>query len=55
MVQDLKAGQLLGCTPWRMQVGDVLGVTAAAVSMFLVLSVLHLGDIKGPWRRGSPT
>jgi putative OPT family oligopeptide transporter len=47
MMQDLKAGQILGCTPWRMQAGDILGVTAAALSMFFVLSVLHLGDIKG--------
>ncbi|QQR72123.1 MAG: oligopeptide transporter, OPT family [Holophagales bacterium] len=46
MMQDLKAGHLLGCTPWRMQVGDILGVTAASLAMFLVLSVLHLGDIK---------
>ena len=46
MVQDLKAGHILGCTPWRMQVGDIFGVTAASLSMFLVLSVLHLGDIK---------
>jgi putative OPT family oligopeptide transporter len=47
MMQDLKAGHILGCTPWRMQLGDILGVTAAALVMFLVLSVLHLGDIKG--------
>ena len=46
MMQDLKAGHILGCTPWRMQAGDMLGVTAASLSMFLVLSVLHLGDIK---------
>lgn len=46
MMQDLKAGHILGCTPWRMQFGDIVGVTAAALSMFLVLSVLHLGDIK---------
>jgi uncharacterized oligopeptide transporter (OPT) family protein len=46
MMQDLKAGHILGCTPWRMQAGDMLGVTAAALVMFLVLSVLHLGDIK---------
>jgi putative OPT family oligopeptide transporter len=46
MMQDLKAGHILGCTPWRMQVGDIFGVTAAAVIMFLVLSLLHLGDIK---------
>ncbi len=46
MMQDLKAGHILGCTPWRMQLGDILGVTAAAVTMFFVLSILHLGDIK---------
>jgi len=46
MMQDLKAGHILGCTPWRMQLGDIFGVIAAASIMFLVLSVLHLGDIK---------
>lgn len=46
MMQDLKAGQILGATPWRMQVGDLFGVGAAAAVMFLVLSILHLGDIK---------
>jgi putative OPT family oligopeptide transporter len=46
MMQDLKAGQILGCTPWKMQLGDIFGVTAAAVAMFFVLSLLHLGDIK---------
>lgn len=46
MMQDLKAGHILGCTPWRMQLGDIFGVTAAALIMFFVLSVLHLGNIK---------
>ena len=46
MMQDLKAGHILGCTPWRMQLGDVFGVTAASLAMFFVLSVLHLGNIK---------
>lgn len=46
MMQDLKAGNILGCTPWRMQLGDIFGVTAASLAMFLVLAVLHLGDIK---------
>lgn len=46
MMQDLKAGHILGCTPWKMQVGDIFGVTTAALAMFFVLSLLHLGDIK---------
>lgn len=45
MMQDLKAGHILGCTPWRMQLGDMFGVIAASLTMFLVLSILHIGDI----------
>lgn len=46
MMQDLKAGHILGCTPWKMQLGDIFGVVSASIIMFLVLSLLHLGDIK---------
>ncbi len=46
MMQDLKAGHILGCTPWKMQVGDIFGVVSASLVMFLVLSLLHLGDLK---------
>lgn len=46
MMQDLKAGHILGCTPWKMQFGDIFGVVAASLVMFFVLSLLHLGDIK---------
>ncbi len=46
MMQDLKAGHILGCTPWKMQVGDIFGVAAASLVMFLVLSLLHIGDLK---------
>ena len=46
MMQDLKAGNILGCTPWKMQFGDLFGVTTSALIMFFVLSLLHMGDIK---------
>ncbi len=46
MMQDLKAGHILGCTPKKMQIGDIFGIVAAASVMFLILSILHLGDIK---------
>nr|WP_320131132.1 oligopeptide transporter, OPT family [uncultured Holophaga sp.] len=46
MLQDLKAGHILGGTPWRMQLGDVLGVVFSAALLFLPLVVLHVGDIK---------
>ena len=45
MLQDLKAGHILGGTPWRMQVGDVIGVVASGAVMFFVLSYLNQGDI----------
>lgn len=45
MLQDLKVGHLLGGTPWRMQVGDLIGVGLASLAMFIPLVVLHQGDI----------
>jgi putative OPT family oligopeptide transporter len=46
MLQDLKAGHFLGGTPWKMQVGDIIGVIVSAAIMFIPLLVLHEGDIK---------
>ncbi len=46
MLQDLKAGHILGGTPWRMQVGDIIGVIAASAVMYFVLFYLNQGDIK---------
>lgn len=45
MLQDLKVGHILGGTPWKMQVGDILGVLLASLVMFLPLVVLQQGDI----------
>ena len=45
MLQDLKVGHILGGTPWKMQIGDLIGVAAAAAALFLPLVVLHQGDI----------
>ncbi len=45
MLQDLKAGHILGGTPWRMQIGDIIGVILAGVVMFGVLVILNEGDI----------
>jgi putative OPT family oligopeptide transporter len=45
MFQDLKAGHILGGTPWRMQVGDIIGVVISGFVMFGVLIVLNQGDI----------
>ena len=45
MLQDLKVGHILGGTPWKMQVGDLIGIALAASVMFVPLVVLHEGDI----------
>ena len=45
MFQDLKAGHLLGGTPWRMQIGDIIGVIISGFVMFGVLIILNQGDI----------
>ncbi len=41
MIQDLKVGHLLGGTPWRMEVGEIIGVICAAAILALPLQALH--------------
>jgi putative OPT family oligopeptide transporter len=41
MMQDLKVGQILGGTPWKMQVGELIGVVAAAMVLAFPLMALH--------------
>ncbi|MGQ9819001.1 MAG: OPT family oligopeptide transporter [Candidatus Kapaibacteriales bacterium] len=45
MLQDLKVGHILGGTPWKMQLGDILGVLLSSFVMFLPLYYLHQSDI----------
>lgn len=40
MMQDLKVGHILGGTPWRMQIGEIIGVTAAALVLIWAMIVL---------------
>jgi putative OPT family oligopeptide transporter len=46
MLQDLKAGHILGGTPWKMQLGDIFGIIISASIMFIPLLILHEGDVK---------
>jgi putative OPT family oligopeptide transporter len=41
MLQDLKAGHILGGTPSKMQIGDLLGIAAASMALFFPLMWLH--------------
>ncbi|MGB5163451.1 MAG: oligopeptide transporter, OPT family [Thermoanaerobaculia bacterium] len=40
MMQDLKVGHLLGGTPWRMEIGEIIGVIAAAAVLAFPLMAL---------------
>ncbi len=40
MLQDLKVGHILGGTPAKMQIGDILGIIVAALALFFPLMVL---------------
>lgn len=39
--QDLKTGFLLGATPWKQQIGEMIGVLTSATVMGAVLIMLH--------------
>ena len=41
MIQDLKVGHILGGTPWRMEVGEIIGVIVAALVLVWPMIVLH--------------
>ncbi len=41
MMQDLKVGQLLGGTPWKMEVGEMIGVVFASAIMILPIILLN--------------
>lgn len=45
MMQDWKVGHILGGTPWRMQIGGMIGVVAAA--LVLVLPIMLLDNVPG--------
>ncbi len=45
MLQDLKVGHLLGGTPWKMQIGDIIGVVFAGLLLFFPLYLLHTSDL----------
>ncbi|TKB50440.1 oligopeptide transporter, OPT family [Ferrimonas sediminicola] len=54
-MQDLKCGHLVGATPWRQQLFQVVGVAAAALVIPLILSVLDAGyGIGRPAPGGDP-
>ena len=49
-LQDLKTGHIVGATPWKQQVMQVIGVLSAAIVLGVVLDILHTA-----YTIGSPT
>jgi putative OPT family oligopeptide transporter len=45
MAQDWKVGHNLGGTPWRMEVGGIIGVLAASLVLVVVITLLHKSDL----------
>ena len=45
-LQEMKVGHILGGTPWKMQVGDFIGVIISALLMWIPLFILNAGDLK---------
>ncbi|MDR2612476.1 MAG: oligopeptide transporter, OPT family [Deltaproteobacteria bacterium] len=41
ITQDLKTGNILGATPWKQQLGEIIGVLCASVAIGSVLVILH--------------
>jgi putative OPT family oligopeptide transporter len=46
MLQDLKVGHILGGTPWKMQVGDIIGVVFASLVLFWPFYIMHTSDVR---------
>ncbi|MBL9020097.1 MAG: oligopeptide transporter, OPT family [Myxococcales bacterium] len=51
-MQDLKCGQLVGSTPWKQQVMQIVGVVVAAFAMAPILNLLN--DAYGIGSKGLP-
>lgn len=47
-MQDLKAGHIVGATPWKQQLMQIVGVVAAAFAIAPVLTLLHTSYGIGP-------
>ena len=49
-MQDLKTGYIVGATPWKQQIMQIIGTISAALVLGLVLDILHTA-----YTIGSPT
>jgi len=45
MIQDLKVGQLIGGTPWKMELAEIIGTVVVAFTLVVPIVLLHEGNI----------
>ncbi|MFQ6114135.1 MAG: OPT family oligopeptide transporter [bacterium] len=45
MIQDLKVGQLLGGTPWKMEVAEIVSTVVVSFVLIFPIIILHEGNI----------
>lgn len=45
MIQDLKVGQLIGGTPWRMQVAEIISTVIVSFVLVFPIIILHEGNL----------
>jgi putative OPT family oligopeptide transporter len=46
LIQDLKIGQILGATPWKMQVAEIVATVVTAFVLVFPIVILHEGNLK---------
>ncbi|MEE8111941.1 MAG: OPT/YSL family transporter, partial [Acidobacteriota bacterium] len=46
MIQDLKAGHLLGGTPWKMEVAELIGTFVVSFLLVAPIMILHAANIQ---------
>ena len=53
-LQDLKTGYIVGATPWKQQIMQIVGVLSAAIVLGLVLDILHTAYTIGSTSLSAP-
>jgi putative OPT family oligopeptide transporter len=46
LIQDLKVGQVLGGTPWKMEVAEIVATVATSFVLVFPIVILHEGNIR---------
>ena len=45
MIQDLKVGHLVGATPWKMEIAEIIGTVVVSFVLVWAMVILHQGNL----------